>query len=269
MYSTFSELSLLNQNQYDAWTVINNNFLKLDQILKANVLSRSLTTPPNVVNNGDKYIVAQGGQNEFSGQDNKIAVFYTNSGWRFISPYVGMQVYVLDESYFYVFLSSGLWSKFSLEQSDFTGDYKISAQTSDHGRWLLCDGRAVSTSMYPDLSALIIGKFGTASNPENFILPDGRGRVPGISGIGSGLSNRHTGDYVGSEVHTLSINEIPGHTHGAPNSSFATIVSSGGNWSMPSGTFATYSGSTTITGGGEAHNNMQPTIFCGNLFIHH
>ncbi|MBQ8660782.1 MAG: tail fiber protein [Alphaproteobacteria bacterium] len=41
------------------------------------------------------------------------------------------------------------------------GDLKYSLRTSDHNGWLLCNGRAYSSSQYPELYAAISGSFGS------------------------------------------------------------------------------------------------------------
>ena len=87
------------------------------------------------------------------------------------------------------------------------GDYKFSNSSSDKGNWLLCDGRILLKSEYPELFNVISTNYGT-TNIQNFKLPDFRGKIFGYIG------NGHVpGDYIGSETVTLTINEIPTHTH--------------------------------------------------------
>ena len=109
-----------------------------------------------------------------------------------------------------------------------------------------------------------------------FKLPDARGCVLGA--IGSGfvptspiistlkpLTNRPLGKKVGDETHTLTISEMPAHTHtysglGSQNVLAGSTDTAADEASRPSET----SGST---GSGGSHNNMQPTLFIGNVFI--
>jgi len=87
-----------------------------------------------------------------------------------------------------------------------------------------------------------------------FFVPDMRGRAPVGAGAGFGLSNRAIGQQIGAETHTLSVTELPAHTHGGipgPSANF-----SGGANTAHTGTSA----STASTGGGLAHNNMQPSL---------
>lgn len=143
------------------------------------------------------------------------------------------------------------------------GDYKWSAISSDHDGWLLCDGSSVSTTTYATLFAVIGYAFGGSG--ATFQLPDARGRVAGGIGTGSGLTTRSLGDSVGAETHTLITSEIPAHTH--------TISSSTGPLSGPSNNVGSTGNSVNTvtsnsTGGDGAHNNMQPTLFIGNMFIY-
>ncbi|MEM6699011.1 MAG: tail fiber protein, partial [Bacteroidota bacterium] len=75
--------------------------------------------------------------------------------------------------------------------------------------WLLCNGSTFNTSTYPDLNSVLGGN----------TLPDFRGRFPlgqysnSDSQNLSGLTRRNIGDQAGAETHTLSINEMPAHSH--------------------------------------------------------
>lgn len=125
--------------------------------------------------------------------------------------------------------------------------------------WLVADGSCVSTVTYARLYAVIGDTFdGCASTPEGdpaFALPDLRGRVPVGSGAGLLLSPRTLGDLFGEETHTLTLTEMPSHTHQMARSGGA-----GGN--NPQAAAGTVAGAftTSATGGGAPHNNMQPSI---------
>ena len=163
------------------------------------------------------------------------------------------------------------------------GDIKFSVQSNDHNGWLKCDGRAVSRITYADLFATIGISFGAGNGTTTFNLPDARGRVIGAIGTGSGLTARSLGHKEGTETHTLTIDEMPshnhnvtdpGHTHSYTNTPNDQQVSAlPGEQAADQADFSQTTGSSTTgitiqnTGGGGAHNNMQPTLFAANVFI--
>ena len=69
-----------------------------------------------------------------------------------------------------------------LSETSFIGDIKASLQTSNHGKWLLCDGQAVSRETYEDLFLLIGENFGAGDGSTTFNLPDYRGKF--LRGLG-------------------------------------------------------------------------------------
>lgn len=87
--------------------------------------------------------------------------------------------------------------------------------------WLLCDGSAVSRTTYADLFAVIGTTYGPGDGSTTFNLPDLRGRVPvaldNMGGTDAGrLSVPNTlGGSGGSQTHTLTGAEMPGHAHGS------------------------------------------------------
>ena len=73
--------------------------------------------------------------------------------------------------------------------------------------WMRCDGRLLERNSYAKLFA-VIGTANGFTSPTNFRLPDIRNR----SVVGTGDSYR-LGDKGGSGSVTLSVNQMPAHTH--------------------------------------------------------
>lgn len=165
--------------------------------------------------------------------------------------------------------------------------------------YLLCDGTIVATASYPDLFALIGYTYGSAG--ATFKLPDLRGCViAGVDNMGGTSANILTtashptpntrGTLGGDDVATISIAQMPIHTHpigvsntaaishshtlgfnndsgGSGRPSYKSIGSDGGseviNHAVVAEDFPTHNhpGTTcTSVGGGSSHNNIQQTL---------
>jgi microcystin-dependent protein len=135
--------------------------------------------------------------------------------------------------------------------------------------WLNCDGSTPLIATYPALAALLGVTFG-GNGTTTFGLPDSRGRV--LVGIGTGTASDATawsvGRTTGTETDTLTINQIPNHSH-----SYAWAQYSGPhqNGSQPPGVYPVVTGvgstNSTAVGGNsitpsitDPHNNLQPSI---------
>lgn len=181
------------------------------------------------------------------------------------------------------------------------GDTKLSLVGADHLGWLICDGRTLNISDYYWLHQVIGTTYGSNSS-TTFNLPNPAGRVLGVIGSGLGLTPRVAGSNVGEETHTLTIAEMPTHNHpGSSNNSASTNITHNANGGVPGFGLNVYTGNNTMNatvnggnepdlyaapqalvltdpththtlvmsnqGGSNAHNNMQPTLFVGNMFI--
>lgn len=140
-----------------------------------------------------------------------------------------------------------------------TGTIMYSLTQNMGNGWLLCDGREVSRTTYAALFAEIGTRYGDGDASTTFNLPDIRGRSPIGAGTGSGLTFRDINSAtVGEENHTLTVAELPSHSHtliGPVNRTGEQGTGVANHWrqSDPSAT-------TDAAGGGQSHNTVHPCI---------
>ena len=133
--------------------------------------------------------------------------------------------------------------------------------------WALCAGQLLPINQNQALFSLLGTTFG-GDGRVNFGLPDLQGRTPIHVGSGHTLGERG-----GEQAHTLSIAEIPTHTHvlngsTVPGNSVNPKTVSGGNvFARDPGNayvpaaqslLALNPGTVGNVGGSQAHLNMQP-----------
>jgi microcystin-dependent protein len=152
----------------------------------------------------------------------------------------------------------------------FVGEIRIFAGSFAPTGWALCDGQLMPISQNTALFSLLGTAYG-GDGRSTFALPDLRGRVPVHVGQGPGLTERLWGEVLGSEAHTLSVGEIPVHTHplGASAANGSSDAPAGGVMARSPAAVPQYAAvaDTTLaasavspTGGGQPHNNMQPYL---------
>ena len=152
-----------------------------------------------------------------------------------------------------------------------------------------CDGQYLAISEYTALFSLLGTTYG-GDGRTNFALPDMRGRVPIHAGTGPGLQSYRMGKGSGTEITTLTTNNLPSHKHdvavSATSTSILKGVNTGGNAPRPGSNAIAKSSTgdsdfsstapsadmnadsvattttTTVTeqnvGGGQYFSNMQP-----------
>jgi microcystin-dependent protein len=135
--------------------------------------------------------------------------------------------------------------------------------------WALCDGQLLPINQNQPLFSLLGTTFG-GDGRVNFALPDLRARVPIHVGSGHTLGERG-----GEQAHTLSIAELPTHTHAfnTTNATGVATVPTGAllakapavAYAAPTQLVALNATASLNTGGSQAHLNMQPFLtlsFC-------
>ena len=136
--------------------------------------------------------------------------------------------------------------------------------------WALCNGQLLPINQNQALFSLLGTTFG-GDGRVNFALPNCQGRTPIHVGQGHTL-----GEQGGEQAHTLTISELPTHTHFVnASSSDANAGIAAGNllaraapanpYIGPTNLGALNAATTANTGGSQAHLNMQPFLtlnFC-------
>jgi len=150
----------------------------------------------------------------------------------------------------------------------FLGEIRLMSFSFAPNYWAQCNGQLLPINQNQALFSLLGTNFG-GDGQTNFALPDLRGRTPIHVGSGYTLGQRS-----GEEAHTLSIAELPAHTHAlraSPNK--ATTPTAAGNilaaannlYGPAEDLLALDPTASTSLGGAQAHLNMQPFLtlnFC-------
>jgi len=97
---------------------------------------------------------------------------------------------------------------------NYVGEIRMFAGNYAPQNWLICDGSALQISTNEVLYTLLGTTYG-GDGVTTFKLPDLRGRVPIHQGTGIGLTNRILGQAAGTEDVTLTLSNMPAHSHAA------------------------------------------------------
>lgn len=133
--------------------------------------------------------------------------------------------------------------------------------------WAILDGSTITggASLYPDLWAILPASFKSGTN---IVLPDTRGRVA-VGRNASDTDFDQIGETGGAKTVTLTTAEMPSHGHSlGPGQSIGMFFggNTGGFTTLIAQVAAINQGSyqgpyeAMPTGGGGAHNNLQPYI---------
>jgi microcystin-dependent protein len=160
----------------------------------------------------------------------------------------------------------------------FVGEIRIFGFNFAPIGWALCNGQLLPISQNTALFSLLGTQYG-GDGRSNFALPNFQGCAPLNWGNGAGLTPRVIGESGGEETVTLTVEELPAHTHAL------NCVDAPGDQNVPAGRawasahvgnnkIAMYSNSTNAAmrsaalaaaGNSGPHNNMPPYLvlnFC-------
>ena len=152
----------------------------------------------------------------------------------------------------------------------YIGEIRMFAGTFAPVGWEFCNGRQIPISENEALFQLIGTTYG-GDGENTFALPDLRGRAPVHMGQGPGTSHRQIAESAGVERVTLTVQQIPAHSHApvAGGSSGVRATPAGGVWAAaPTARpytdaapgVALHPAALAPTGGSQPHDNMQPYL---------
>lgn len=155
----------------------------------------------------------------------------------------------------------------------FIAEIRIFAGNFAPRSWAFCDGQLLPIAQNTALFSLIGTTYG-GDGRTTTALPNLQGRAPMHPGRGPGLTARRLGEKVGVDTVTLSEAQIPSHSHTVRASTSSGNLPSPGNTHSfaRAGSDRLYHSDTSAnqvdmaseslatTGGGQAHDNVQPYL---------
>jgi len=159
----------------------------------------------------------------------------------------------------------------------FIGEIRIFAGSFAPSGHALCNGQLLAISQNEALFSLLGTIYG-GDGRTTFGLPDLRGRLPVHQGTGPGLTPRPIGQKTGTETNTLTLANLPGHSHEA------LVSDAAGTQNSPDGAFLAASPGvrvyrpqppavpfdadaiSTAPGSSNAQTNLMPFL-CVNFII--
>jgi microcystin-dependent protein len=153
----------------------------------------------------------------------------------------------------------------------YVGEIRMFAGNFAPAGWMFCEGQLLPISEYETLFNLIGTTYG-GDGQSTFGLPDLRGRIPVHQG-----NNFTLAEMGGAEEITLTVNQIPAHSHpllaanatgNDPNSNNNVLAESTAVslYVLGSPTAAMAPQSISSTGGSQPHTDVQPYL-CVDFII--
>jgi microcystin-dependent protein len=153
----------------------------------------------------------------------------------------------------------------------YVGEIRMFAGNFAPAGWMFCEGQQLAISENETLFQLIGTTYG-GDGQSTFNLPDLRGRIPIHQGNGFILAE--TG---GAEEITLTVNQIPAHSHpllansgqGSANTAQNNVLAASPSLDLyreAQPTVALFAGAVGPVGGSQPHTNFQPYL-CVDFII--
>jgi microcystin-dependent protein len=158
----------------------------------------------------------------------------------------------------------------------YVGEIRMFAGNFAPNGWMFCEGQTLPISENEVLFQLIGTTYG-GDGEETFNLPNLASRVPMHMGTGPDGTTYQIGEMAGTEQETLSVQQIPNHTHaltatenqGTDQSPAGALLAQSTVANMyiqdsPDGSLA--ANTVQPQGGSQPHENTQPFL-CINFII--
>ena len=149
----------------------------------------------------------------------------------------------------------------------FIGEIRLFGGNFAPQGWAFCSGQLQAINDNTALFSLIGTTYG-GDGQSTFALPDLRGRVPIHQGQGAGLSSRILGTTGGCESVTLTLAQMPVHSHQLNASAMAASAAAGPGGVLATATTQIYGTGTPTTlmdaaevtpvGSNQPYENMAP-----------
>ena len=158
----------------------------------------------------------------------------------------------------------------------FIGEIRMFGGNFAPAGWAFCDGQLIPISENDALFTLIGTTYG-GDGQETFALPNLQSRVPIHAGTGPSGTTYQLAEMAGTEQETLTVQQIPSHTHAFLGSTTAATLTSPKDsvvatsaqvayLTIATASVAMNANAITPAGGSQPHENCQPFL-CINFII--
>jgi hypothetical protein len=129
--TTHLGLPFLAAAQAQKHVTYNEALLRLDALLHLSVLTRGLSEPPAILEEGARYLIGEAAAGAWSGHPGEIAA-WQDGAWSFFSPKPGWRLWIDDEAALVIYANAS-WVPL-VEETTLTSRLGISANADDYNR---------------------------------------------------------------------------------------------------------------------------------------